>query len=104
MTPTFVLYVFFDLFQQFTVVGISSVAREGAGGLETPIGLKSMQNNKFLVLLRLIFAPKMKTAHPTGFGSRRCEGVAVIWTRIVEIFCSGTHPKSVKTFFFLEIT
>ena len=31
--------------------------------LELPfIGLKSMQNSTFLVLLRLIFAPKMKTA------------------------------------------
>ena len=43
---------------------ISSVARRGAGGLEPPIGLKSMQNRTFLVLLRPIFSQKMKTAPP----------------------------------------
>ena len=41
----------------------SSVAREG-GGSSPPIGLKSMQNTTFLVLLRPIFAPKMKKAPP----------------------------------------
>ena len=41
----------------------SSVAR-GAGGLEPPIGLKSMQNTTFLVLLGPIFALKMKIAPP----------------------------------------
>ena len=44
----------------------SSVARGGAGGgggaRASPIGLKSMQNSMFLVLLRPIFTPKMKTA------------------------------------------
>ena len=77
----------------------SSVAR---GGYSPPIGLKSMQNSTFLVLQRPIFAPKLKTAlPPTGLGSRSCEGLAVIWTRIVEFFCSGAHPKLVKTFFFV---
>ena len=64
-----------------------------------PIGLKSMQNSTFLVLLRPIFAPKIKTAPPTEFGSKSWEGFPVIWTRIVVFFGSGAHPKSVKTFF-----
>ena len=77
----------------------------GGGARAYPIGLKSMQNSTFFVLLRPIFAPKLKIAPPTGFGSRSCEGLAVIWTRIVEFFGSGAQPKSVKTFFFLfEIT
>ena len=62
-----------------------------------------MQNCTFLVLLRPIFTPKMKTAPPKGCGSRSCKGLAVVWTRIVEFFGSGAHPKSVKTYF-LEIT
>ena len=33
-----------------------------------------------------IFAPKMKTALPTGMGSRSCEELPVIWTRKVEFF------------------
>ena len=44
-------------------------------------------------------------------GSRSCEGLLVIWTRKVEFFISGAHPKLVRsdwilveTFFFLEIT
>ena len=37
---------------------------------------------------------------PKGFGSWSCEGHAVIWTRVVELFGSEAHPKSVKTFFF----
>ena len=83
----------------------SSVGR-GAISL-LPIGLKSMQNSTFLVVLRPIFAPKMKTASLTEMGSRSCEGLPVIWTRKVEFF-SGAHPKLVrrsdwilvKTFFF----
>ena len=59
-----------------------------------------MQNSTFLVLLRPIFAPKMKTAPPNGFGSRSCEELAVVWTRIVDFFGSGAHSKSVKTFLF----
>ena len=59
-----------------------------------------MQNSTFLVLLRPIFAPKLKTPPRKRFGSRSCEGHAVIWTRIVEFFGSGAHPKSVKIFFF----
>ena len=41
----------------------SSVAR-GGWAMAPPIGLKSIQNSTFLVLLRPIFAPKMKTALP----------------------------------------
>ena len=41
---------------------ISSGARgAGGGGYNLLIGLKSMQNRTFLVLLRPIFGPKMKT-------------------------------------------
>ena len=41
----------------------SSVARGVGGRLEPPpIGLKSMQNSTFLVILRPISAPRMKTA------------------------------------------
>ena len=80
----------------------SSVARGARGTRAPPIALKNKQNSAFLVLLRPIFAPKMKTAPPPKeFGSRSCEGLAVIWTRIVEFFGSGAHPKSMKTFFFL---
>ena len=61
-----------------------------------------MQNSTFFVLLRPIFAPKMKTAPPKGFGSRSCEGFAVVWTRIEEFFGSGAQPRSVKTFFFRD--
>ena len=51
-------------------VPLSSVAR-GAGRLESPIGLKKMQNTTFLVLLRPIFAPKIKIAPlPTELTSR----------------------------------
>ena len=62
-----------------------------------------MQNSTFLVLLRPIFAAKIKIDPPSGFGRRSCEELAVIWIRIVDFFGSGAHPKSVKTFF-LEIT
>ena len=55
--------------QDQTALEFSSVARGGGGGLE-PIGLKSMQNRTFLVLLQLIFAQKMKTAPPKGFGEK----------------------------------
>ena len=72
----------------------SSVAR-GAGGLEPPIGLKSMQNTTFLVLLRPIFAPKMKIAPPKGIGEQSCEGLGGIWTRKLDFF-SGPHLKLVR--------
>ena len=70
------------------------------GGLEPPIGLKSMQNSTFLVLLRPNFAPKMKTAPPKGFENQSYEELDVVWTRMVEFFGSGAYSKSVKTFFF----
>ena len=74
-----------------------------------------MQNSECLVLLRPIFAPKMKTAPPTGLGSRSCERLAVIWTRHVEFFVFWSSPKvgqenwlnfgeNLSFFFFLEIT
>ena len=62
-----------------------------------------MQNSTFFVLLKPIFALKMKTALPKRFGSRSCEGLAVVWTRIVEFFGAGAHLQAVKVFF-LEIT
>ena len=58
-----------------------------------------MQNSKCLVLLRPIFAPKMKTAPPNGIGElklwRACcyEGLVVIWTRHVEFFVFWSSPK-----------
>ena len=46
-----------------------------------------MQNTTFLVLLRTIFAPKMKIAPiPMGLASRSCEGLAVIWSRKVKFY------------------
>ena len=62
-----------------------------------------MQNRTFLVLLRPIFAPKMKAAPPKGFGSGSCEGVAVI--RPEEPFefvisAGKSVSVSMKTFFF----
>ena len=52
-------------------VANSSGAR-GSGGARFPsIGLKSMQNTTFLVLLRPIFAPKMKTAPSNGIGDEK---------------------------------
>ena len=70
------------------------------GSLNPPIGLKNVQNSTFLVLLRPISAPKMKTAPLKGFGSRSCEELAVVWTKIVDYFGSGAHSKAVKTFFY----
>ena len=80
-----------------------TVAKLGGGGegAKPPIGLKSMQISKFFALFMPIFAPKMKTAPPKGFGSQSCEGLAVVWTRIVEIFVSGAHAQSGRPFFFL---
>ena len=40
----------------------------------------------FNVLLRPIFAPKMKTATPMRLGSKSSEGLAAIWTRKMELF------------------
>ena len=55
-----------------------------------------------LVLLRPIFAPKMKTAPPTGLGSRSCEGLAVMKDLLLfgpdmwSFLFSGAHPKLVR--------
>ena len=87
---------------------LCSVAR-GGGGLQPPPPHwpNSMQNTTFLVLLRPIFAPKMNTAPPMGLASGSCEGLAVIWTRKVELFFVDlnwswwkTDWILVKTFFF----
>ena len=59
-----------------------------------------MQNSTFFVLLKPIFAPKLEIVPPSGFGSGTCDGLGVIWTRIVEFFGFGAHPKLVKTLFF----
>ena len=40
------------------------------GGLEPPIGLQSMQNRTFLVLLRPSFGEKMKTAPQRKLGAK----------------------------------
>ena len=62
-----------------------------------------MQNRTFLVLLRPIFAQKMKTAPPKRFGSRSSKVVAAI--RLEEPFefvisAEKFYSISVKTFFF----
>ena len=85
--------------------------REGAGAggcYSLPIGLKGMQNWTFLVLLRPIFAPKMKTAPQRDWRAK------VVKDLLLLEFCffSGAHPKLVrksewilvKSFFFSEIT
>ena len=62
-----------------------------------------MQNRTFLVLLRPIFAEKMKTAPPKEFGCRSCEVVAVIRPEKPFEFSNLAENSvsiSVKTFFF----
>ena len=67
-----------------------------------------MQNLTFLVLLRPIFAQKMKTAPPPeGIWCRRCKGFVVIRPEEPFEFPISAEKSvsiSVKTFFFLEIT
>ena len=48
---------------------LKPVGSQGGGGAwaPPPLGLKSIQNRTFLVLLRPIFAQKIKTAPPEGF-------------------------------------
>ena len=73
------------------------------GGLEPPIGMKSMQNLTFLVLLRPIFAQKMKTAPPEGIWCRSCKGFVVIRPEEPFEFPISAEKSvsiSVKTFFF----
>ena len=88
----------------------SSVARVGGRGARSPsIGLKSMQNSTFLVLLRPIFAPKMKTAPPKGIWEpklwRTCRcldqnsGFFWFWSspKVGEdLFFYGDHPISAR--------
>ena len=64
---------------------ISSVARGGGGGSSPPIGLWSMQNRTFLVLLRPIFGEKLKTVPPKG------NWVPKLWST-----CRNSAWKSVK--------
>ena len=83
---------------------ISNVARRGGGGggggYSFPIRLKSMQSSTFLVLLRPIFAPKLKTAPLKGIGRAEVakylqqSGVFFFWSSLVTTFF----------FLFLEIT
>ena len=70
---------------------LSSVTRE-SGGLEPPIDLKRTQKTTFLVLLRPIFARKMKKTPPAGLASRSCEGLGGILTRKLNFFF-WTSPK-----------
>ena len=56
----------------------SSVARGGGGFRAPPIGLRSMQNRTFLVLLWPSFGEKLKTAPPKEIGCRSCEVHVVI--------------------------
>ena len=71
--------------------------------------IKSTQNTTFLVLLKPIFAPKMKIAPPLGLAMRSFEGLAVIWSRKLEFFWTSPKvaPKIRLDFgedLFLEIT
>ena len=62
-----------------------------------------MQNRTFLVLLRPIFAQKMKTAPPKRFGSRSSKVVAAIRPEEPFEFVISAEKSvsiSVKTFFF----
>ena len=79
---------------------VSSVAW---GGSSPPIGLQSMQNRTFLVLLRPIFGEKMKTAPPKE------NSVPKLWINVVirpekafeiPILVENSVLISVKTFFF----
>ena len=67
-----------------------------------------MQNCTCLVLLRLIFAKKMKTTPPKEFGFRSCEVVAVIRPEKpfdIPILAKKNASILVKIFFFFsEIT
>ena len=59
------MYIYCRLVYNCCRQSTCSVARgEGGGAQASPIGLKNMQKSTFLVLLRPIFAPKMKTAPP----------------------------------------
>ena len=69
----------------------SSVAKGGGRAKAVFSVQNSIQNRTFLVLLRPIFAPKLKTDPPTGLGSTSCEGLAVIWTRKVDFLFFGAH-------------
>ena len=89
---------------------ISSVTRgeEGGGTRASLIGLKSMQNSTFLVLLRPIFAPKIKTAPPKGicepklWRTCRCldqsSGVFWFWSspKVGEDLSFGDHLISAR--------
>ena len=80
------------------------------GGIEPPIGLRSMQNRTFLVLLRPIFGEKLKTAPPLKeIGCRSCEvHVMIRFEKALEfpILAGKSVSISAKTFFFffLETT
>ena len=93
----------------------SSVARgEAGGGGRAPIGLKSMQNITFLVLLRPIFAPKMKITPRNGIGDQKLRKTCCDLNQKSGVLFSGLYLKLVgkndwiwmMTFFyiFLEIT
>ena len=62
-----------------------------------------MQNTTFLVLLRPIFAPKMKTPPPKEIWEPKLWRNFRCLDQNSGVFGSGAHPKSVKTYFF-EIT
>ena len=59
-----------------------------------------MQNSTFLVLLRPIFAPKMKTAPSKGIWKPKVWKTCCHLDQNSGVFGPGAHPKSLKTFFF----
>ena len=82
----------------------------GGGELEPSHWPEKYAKSHFLVLLRPIFAQKMKTASPQrdlGAENRSCEGVSVIRTEEPFEFAISAGKSvsiSVKTFFFSDIT
>ena len=83
----------------YSLVG-SSVARGG-------VGLRSMQNRTFLVLLRPIFGEKLKTAPPPKeIGCRSCEVHVVIQPeKTFEFSISGKNQSEFwcRPFFFFFV-
>ena len=72
---------------------IQERSQGGRGGSSPPIGLCSMQNRTFLVVLRPIFCEKLKIAPPV-------EKQPSPQTFGFPIWAEKSVPISVKTFFF----
>ena len=87
MTSSVTLYCFEP--SVFCVSAESFSPRNPVGG---PIGLKSMQNTTFLVLLRPIFAPKMKIAPPNGVREQKLGRTCCCLEQKSVVFFFWTSP------------